>query len=222
MSEVVTSIGSSVSDLYNIFLSGMPAGSQKIINLLLIVLFVTIYAILIWNFYRWISKREILKLNVWIKSRTSSPGGSRFLGGVFYILENLVLLPIIIFLWYLFFTVFLVFLTENMPLSSILTISAIIITAIRMTAYYNEEVARELAKMLPLTLLAVALTQHGIFNFSEVIENLSQIPNYISEIWIYFIFIFVVEFVLTIFDLIFRYFSFSEDELVAEEKEEIN
>jgi hypothetical protein len=218
MSEVVGNLSTGIADLYNIFLSGMPSGTQKIINLLLVVILVVIYAILIWNFYRWISKREILKLSVWIKSRTSSPGGSKFLGGIFYLIENLVFLPVIIFLWFLFFTIFLIFLTQGMEVGTVLTLSAIIITAIRMSSYYKEEVARELAKMLPLTLLAVALTQHGTFNFSEIIRNISLIPNYISEIWIYFIFIFVVEFILTLFDLIFRYFRVSEDEIALEDE----
>jgi hypothetical protein len=219
MSEVVTNMSSSILDLYNLFLSGMPSGTQKIINLLLVVIVVVLYTILIWNFYRWISKREILKLNVWIKSRTSSPGGSRFLGGIFYILENMIILPVVIFLWFLFFTIFLIFLTEGMDVGTILALSAIIITAIRMTSYYKEEVARELSKMLPLTLLAVALTQHGSLDFSQIISNISLIPNHISEIWIYFILIFIVEFVLTIFDLVFRYFSVSDEELSTENEE---
>lgn len=219
MSEVVNNMSSGILDMYNLFLSGMPSGTQKIINLLLIVIVVVLYAILIWNFYRWISKREILKLNVWIKSRTSSPGGSRFLGGIFYILENMVLLPIVIFLWFLFFTIFLIFLTEGMDVGTILALSAIIITAIRMTSYYKEEVARELSKMLPLTLLAVALTQHGSLNFSQIISNISLIPNHISEIWIYFVLIFIVEFVLTIFDLVFRSFSVSDEEISTESEE---
>ncbi len=218
MSEVVGNLSTGIADLYNIFLSGMPSGTQKIINLLLVVILVVIYAILIWKFYRWISKREILKLSVWIKSRTSSPGGSKFLGGIFYLIENLVFLPVIIFLWFLFVTIFLIFLTQGMEVGTVLTLSAIIITAIRMSSYYKEEVARELAKMLPLTLLAVALTQYGTFNFSEIIRNISLIPNYISEIWIYFIFIFVVEFILTLFDLIFRYFRVSEDEIALEDE----
>jgi hypothetical protein len=218
MSEVVGNLSTGIADFYNIFLSGMPSGTQKIINLLLVVILVVIYAILIWKFYRWISKREILKLSVWIKSRTSSPGGSKFLGGIFYLIENLVFLPVIIFLWFLFVTIFLIFLTQGMEVGTVLTLSAIIITAIRMSSYYKEEVARELAKMLPLTLLAVALTQHGTFNFSEIIRNISLIPNYISEIWIYFIFIFVVEFILTLFDLIFRYFRVSEDEIALEDE----
>jgi hypothetical protein len=218
MSEVVGNLSTGIADFYNIFLSGMPSGTQKIINLLLVVILVVIYAILIWKFYRWISKREILKLSVWIKSRTSSPGGSKFLGGIFYLIENLVFLPVIIFLWFLFVTIFLIFLTQGMEVGTVLTLSAIIITAIRMSSYYKEEVARELAKMLPLTLLAVALTQYGTFNFSEIIKNISLIPNYISEIWIYFIFIFVVEFILTLFDLIFRYFRVSEDEIALEDE----
>jgi hypothetical protein len=218
MSEVVGNLSTGIADFYNIFLSGMPSGTQKIINLLLVVILVVIYAILIWKFYRWISKREILKLSVWIKSRTSSPGGSKFLGGIFYLIENLVFLPVIIFLWFLFVTIFLIFLTQGMEVGTVLTLSAIIITAIRMSSYYKEEVARELAKMLPLTLLAVALTQYGTFNFSEIIRNISLIPNYISEIWIYFIFIFVVEFILTLFDLIFRYFRVSEDEIALEDE----
>lgn len=222
MAEVLSSFGTTVVDAYNLFLSGMPLSIQKIINLSLIAIVLVFYAILIWNFYRWISKRQIFKLSIWIRSKSSSPGGLRFLGVIFYLLENVVLLPIIIFLWFGFFTIFLILMTENMPLGTILSLSAIIIAAIRMTAYYKEDLSRDLAKLLPLTFLGISLTQFGVFNFSEIINNIVSIPQYFGEMSTYFLFIFIVEFILTIFDLIFRYFNVSEEELKELLREEEN
>jgi len=211
MSEMFLSLGIGLVQIYTTLFSGLPVLAQRFINLFLIVLVIVFYSILIWNFYRWISKKEILKLNLKIYEQTESSFLKKSIAGFFYIIEKLIILPFVILLWYSLFTLFLIFLTENAQINSILLISAIIITSIRMAAYYKEDLSRDLAKLLPFTLLAVFLTQFSAFEFKTVLMNLSLISQFLSEVWIYFIFIFAIEIILTIFDVVFRVSGVEEE-----------
>ena len=86
-----------------------------------------------------------------------------------------------------------------------------------MTAYYKEDLARELAKLIPLTLLTVTISQ-GLFNFNKIIEQIQLIPTFFSDIWSYLIFIILIEFILRILDIIFVAFDlYNEEEVKTED-----
>lgn len=213
MSEIISNTSSVVLEIYSSFVHALPLWLQNFLNLFLLSLVVVIYGIFIWNFYRWIAKKDLLELNLRKYSRREHPGMEKFLAGILYFVEYLVILPIIVFIWFSLFTLFLMFLTENLELQTILIVSVTIITAIRMSSYYKEDLARDLAKMIPLTLLAVAITT-GNFNFSKVLLHFSSIPEFLTQIWIYLIFIIVIEFVLRLMDVIFIALHLYEEESV--------
>jgi hypothetical protein len=58
--------------------------------------------------------------------------------------------------------------------------------------------------MLPFTLLGVFITNFTSgFSFERILSQLSQIPNFFSHIFSYLAFIFLVEFVLRIIEILF-------------------
>jgi hypothetical protein len=219
MVEIFENFGSSLILTYKEFLEFLPFWAQNFINLFLISLIIVIYAIFIWKFYRWIAKKDLLELNLKKYSRSKHEFLAKFMGGLFYFLEYIIILPLVVFVWFCGFTIFLMLLTENIPLQTLLIISATIIVAIRMTAYYKEDLSRDLAKLLPFTLLSVAITQASTFSFERIISQLSELPSFFNHIAIYLLFIIVIEFILRTLEVIFIASGlYDEEELNNEEK----
>jgi len=205
MEEGVTElISGGISGFYRSFLDSLPFWAQNFVNLFLIVLVIVIYSILIWHFYRFIAKKNFFDINLRKYNRSEHPALSKTFAAMLYLVEYLVILPILVFLWFSVFTLFLVFLTIDLPLATILLISATVTAAIRITAYYSEDLSKDIAKLLPFTLLGVFITQFGNFNFSVVLSHISTLPAFFSQIGIYFLFILVVEFILRAIDVFFR------------------
>ena len=216
MVEVI-SLFLELSDIYSSFLSNMPIWTQNFLNLFLLVFLIFIYSIFIWKLYRFISRRDILHIDFNQFRKQSVPAIEKLLSGLFYFVKNIVIFPVLVFFWYAIFTFLLIFLTEGVDITKILLISAIIIASIRATAYYKEALARDLAKLLPFTLLGVYIIQSVAFDFGAVLNNISQIPSLIPKISIYYLFILALEIVLRFFEIIFISSGVEKEQEVLEE-----
>lgn len=212
MGDTLLEIGSQISNLYNEMFSGLPAWTQQFTNITLLIIVVTLYCLFVWKFYRFISKKDIIELNLNQYNKSSNPFVVKLLESVFYFLEFILLLPVFVFIWFGLFTIFLVFLTKGIDVSTLLLISTVIVVAIRATAYYKENLSRDLAKLLPFTLLAVSMTEKGFFNFQEILEKFTQLPLFFESILTYLIIIMVLEVILRFFHFIFSLFSLEDPE----------
>jgi len=204
-------------EVYAEFLSALPFWASNFINLFLIVLLIVIYSIFIWKFYRFIARKDLFKFNLKQYNTSAHPLFGKLFESIFFFLEYILVVPFIVFIWFGIFTLFLMFLTEGIALGTILIISATTITAIRMTAYYNEDLSKDLAKMLPFTLLGVAITKLSILNFDKILIQLTILPEFFSSILIYLAFIIIIEFILRILDL-FIGTETPKEEIKEEEK----
>lgn len=192
-----------ISRIYLEFFNTLPTWSQNFLNLFFISLILVLYSIIIWKFYRFIAKKNILELNLNQYNRSEHPFFSKTIKIGFYVLEYVIILPFLIFFWFSMFTIFLVMLTDSLELNSLLIVSATIIVAIRMTSYYKEDLAKDIAKLLPFTLLGVTITQYGMLNFGKIMGQLNQIPTFFEHITSYLLFIFIIEFILRIIEIFF-------------------
>ena len=203
-------------EFYQNFIGFFPDYVGTFLNLLILVLVIVLYSIFVWKFYRFISKKNILGLDLNKYNRTQSPIGTKLLAGLLYFLEYIIILPFVIFLGYAIFTLFLIVLSQAQDVSQILVISAVIIAAIRMTAYYKENLSQEIAKVLPFTLLAIAVLNPATFSQTEYIEKIlthfSTIPSFFGDIFYYLLFIIILEMILRFFDFIFSLFGLEEVE----------
>jgi hypothetical protein len=211
-------VSSQIIAVYDKIFSDLPVWVHNFINILLLVVLVTIFCIFIWNIYTIISRKNIFNLNLNQYNQASHPALEKFLGILFYFIEYIIIFPFFVFFWFLVFTFFLILLTKGLEVQTILMVSAIIIIAIRATAYYKEPLSRELAKLLPFTLLAVAMTEKGFFNFEEIFGRLTQLPSFFGSILQYLLIIVILEIVLRTFDFIFSLFDL-EDEMPEEDDE---
>ncbi len=204
-----------VVGIYDAFLGSMPASIQNFVNLFLIILVVVIYAVFIWKLYRFVAKKDIFELNLNRYNKLGHPLLAQVVAIALYLLEYVIIMPFLVFFWFGAFTLFLLILTNNLPLHTILTVSVIVIASVRMTAYiprYGEDLAKEIAKLLPLNLLAIAfLSQGATFKFGTMLANLSEIPSLFGTIFNYLVFIFILEIILRFFEFILRFFGLYDE-----------
>ena len=87
-----------------------------------------------------------------------------------------------------------------------------IIVAIRITAYYTEDLSKDVAKMLPFAILAIFLVDSSYFSIETVTDRINAIPDYINEILQFLILIIIVEWILRA-TLTIRYAIFPKKEV---------
>ena len=194
-------------------------------HILLILLFFTavivVYSVFVYYFYRFLASKNLLELNLNQYNQYQNPTLAKFFAGVFYIAEYLILLPIITFFWFAILAVLILVLSEGMKIEAILLISAALVAAVRITAYLSENLSKDLAKMLPFTLLAIAITKAGFFTVSSMVDRFSEIPSLFSNLPYYLLFIVGVELIMrgsTSLELLFK--PHSEEEPESEEDSE--
>ena len=212
MEEVFQEIGLKLTSLYNEFLSFLPSYMGDFFNFILLVMLVVLYSIIIWKFSRFIAHKNIIQLNLNQYNRSEHPSFEKMLAGLFYFLEYIIILPFLIFIWFAVFTLCLIFLTDKLETSTLLLVSATVIAAIRMTAYYKQKLSEDIAKLLPFNLLAVSLLYPGFFNVERVLNQFISIPGFFKSVFAYLFFIIILEIILRFFDFIFSLFGLEEDE----------
>ena len=214
----LTSFG--VMTSYNNFISLLPPIIQNFVSFFLLVLGIVVYSVLVWRFYKFISRKNPLGLDLKKYNKAESPFLTKLLTGGLYFLEYILILPFLIFIVFIVFTLLLMLLSQGANISQILIISATIIAAIRITAYYREALSQEIAKMLPLMFIAIVALNPNTFSQTQYIEGLfnlfNQIPDVIEKIGSYLLFIIFIEVILRLFDFIFSLFNLNEDENVKE------
>jgi hypothetical protein len=109
----------------------------------------------------------------------------------------------LILFWYTAFSLFFLLLADELTTGTVLLISTIVLCAIRIVSYYKEDFSREMAKLFPLTLLAATITRSSFVDLTKIISQISEIPSFFNQIFVYFILIFSLEIILRLFDLMF-------------------
>ena len=169
-------------------------------NLLLVLIFFTfvivLYSIFVFNFYRFLAKKNIIELNLNQYNQYSNPTAVKFFAIIFFIVEYIILLPVLTFFWFAILSVLTLVLAKGLEVKVVLLISAALVASVRATSYVSEDLAKDLAKMLPFTLLAIAITTAGFFDISALLSRISDVPALLSSIPYYLLFIVAVELVM--------------------------
>jgi hypothetical protein len=80
----------------------------------------------------------------------------------------------------------------------VLTISMGVVLAVRFCAYFSETAAVDLAKTMPLSMLAVTLVTNGFADLRDSLENLKAFDDDPTLLGLFFVIVVVVEFVLRV------------------------
>lgn len=204
---------------YKGFLSLLHPFFQSFFNFFFLALLIFVYATLIWKLHNFISKKNILNLDLNRYNTAEHPTVAKIVAGALYFLEYIIILPFLIFFWFSIFGISLTIFTE-LQVGTILVVSTVIVAAIRITSYSNESVAKEIAKLLPLNLLAISLLVPGFFEFERILNNINQIPGFLSQIFYYFGFMIILEVILRFFEFIFSMFGPENEEITKKKRPE--
>ena len=194
-------------DISLIFPNGlsMDAAQQLLWPVLVVVLGMTAYAVFVFKFYRFVAARDMFGLDL---SKNDAVRGAVFWDLIFliwYVVRYVILFPAFAFFWFAALTLILVFLSENRELSQILLIAMATVSAIRVTAYYNEDLSRDLAKILPFAVLSVFIIDTtSLFNVESSLETLGEINAHLDIIAYYLLFLVALEFGLRLIFVLFR------------------
>ncbi len=159
---------------------------------------VVVYSMFIFKFYRFLARKDVFKLDLKRYNKTSFAFLKKIISVIFYLIEYVLLFPIFVFFWFTIMVVLFSFLAKSQPVNNILLVSIAVVGAVRFTAYYHEDLSRDLAKMLPFALLGVFLIDISYFKFSESLTVIQQIPSQWHTMLYYLLFIILLEFVLRI------------------------
>ena len=184
-------------------LSGNISG---FISLFYLIIMIAIYAIVIYHFYRYIARRDCFK--------PSEREHSKAIG----FLKYTFLFPFVAILFFMGFSLIFIFLTDTENIAPILTTAFAIIIAIRITAYYTEDLSKDVAKMLPFAILGIFLVDPEYFTIEATVDKINLLPEYVNTIVQYIVLIILVEWILRI-ALTIRYAIFPKKEVASVEEE---
>ena len=205
-----------IQDLFQVF------GQQTIENIIPLIYYtfgIAVYGIIIFHFYRILAKRDIFGINL----AQYAPTKSGFIGRVFsvilYGIKYLILFPILTFIWFSILSILLLAMSRSQSLETLLLVAMAIVASARVTAYYNEDLSRDLSKMLPFAMLGVFIIERTLISPESIVANISEIPSLLPTILSYALFTVIIEFILRTYWEVFHLFSGKfEKEIKAEKK----
>ncbi|MBU3923905.1 MAG: hypothetical protein KJ592_03235 [Nanoarchaeota archaeon] len=191
-------------------------------NLVLTLAFFTtviiIYSVFVFYFYQFLAKKNIIEINLNQYNQYSNPTAAKFLAIIFYIIEYIILLPILTFFWFTVLAILILLLSKGIETETALLISAALVASVRATSYISEDLAKDLAKMIPFTMLAIAITTAGFFNINELLIRMTAIPSLFQNILYFLFFIVAVELIMRFADLTKTATQNNSEETATEEE----
>ncbi len=165
---------------------------------------VAIYAVLIFNLYRFMSRRNIFNVDFSKFEESKYPALRKTLHLISYVLKYLLIFPLFAFFWFGVLVVMVAFLSKTKEVEDLLLIAMAVLTAVRVTSYYTEDLSRDIAKMLPFALLGIFLIDLRYFDFSTSTELLNRVGDEWRSIFYYWVFVVILELVLRVTEPYFK------------------
>jgi len=181
-------------------IESLPERYKILFNLSLYTLTVFIYIVFVWKFSKFITKREIIELNMSKYNNSQHPFLEKILALFFYTLEYVIILPFLVLFWFVVFSFFIMLISESLDMMQILILSTIIIASIRLCVYLGSDISRDLSRIFPLTILAIFVANpKRILEADSVFTRISQIPSIVNNLLWFLVFLFSIEFLLRLF-----------------------
>ena len=165
---------------------------------------VAIYAILIFNLYRFMSRRDIFNLDFSRYEESGHPLLRKSIHLFLYVCKYLLIFPLFAFFWFGVLVVMVAFLSKTKEVEDLLLIAMAVLMSVRVTSYYTEDLSRDIAKMLPFALLGIFLIDLRYFDFNTSTDLLNRVGTEWKSIFYYWVFIVLLEFVLRVTEPYFK------------------
>ena len=144
---------------------------------LLAIIAIAVYSGFVFMFYRILAKKDLLTLD--LSKYADDFGGKvkKYLRSVLFVIQYIVVVPILIAFWTLVLAVILTLLSDSSDHTRNALIATSVVGAVRILAYWTEDLSRDVAKMLPFAVLGVYLVSSTSVQWSEFRELLESLPE---------------------------------------------
>ena len=175
-----------------------------------------IYGFFIWNFYRFIARREMIPLGL-DKYQTD---GKKITSIIAYVVKYAVVFPLVVLVWFVVYSTFLFFMAPDIPVGHVFLIVISLVVAVRISAYYKEDLAKDFAKLIPFALLGIFITSNVFFTPNDIVDRAYGFLPFLGKILGFVIYAIIVETMLRILFLIKRKIMPSVEEILEEKIED--
>ena len=144
---------------------------------LMAIIAIAVYSGFVFMFYRILAKKDLLTLD--LSKYADDFGGKvkKYLRSVLFVIQYIVVVPILIAFWTLVLAVILTLLSDSSDHTRNALIATSVVGAVRILAYWTEDLSRDVAKMLPFAVLGVYLVSSTSVQWSEFRELLESLPE---------------------------------------------
>ena len=160
------------------------------------------YGVFVWHFYRLIARREIVSMTL----EKYHTGGRRLTSLIVYFAKYVLIFPLVVTAWFFAYSLFMFFLAPDIDQDFVFLIVISLVVAIRIAAYYKEDLSKDLAKMIPFSLLGIFLVNTTLFTVDQFFDRLDDFIPFVGKIAAFVLFAIGIEAVLRILFLIKRKF----------------
>ena len=144
---------------------------------LMAIIAIAVYSGFVFMFYRILAKKDLLTLD--LSKYADDFGGKvkKYLRSVLFVVQYIVVVPILIAFWTLVLAVILTLLSDSSDHTRNALIATSVVGAVRILAYWTEDLSRDVAKMLPFAVLGVYLVSSTSVQWSAFQELLESLPE---------------------------------------------
>ena len=168
---------------------------KQFLNLFMSTLVLFFASLLAWYiYYKQLARRDLFEIPK-LKLKTKF---ANVLDRIIYFLKYLFIFPIYSFIWFLVFSLLLFVLSKSRSIEDVLFLGIIVVTATRMGAYVSEKLAEDMAKLLPLTLIAIFLMDPKVITLETIASSFPILLQQIPKVAKYLLFIVIIEWLLRI------------------------
>ena len=159
-----------------------------------------VYGIFIWNFYRFLARREMIPLPL-TKYQTDGKKITSIFG---YVIKYVFIFPLVVLVWFVVYSTFLFFMAPDLPRDIVFLVVISLVVTVRISAYYKEDLAKDFAKLIPFALLGIFLTSNIFFTTEQLLDRLDDFIPFIGKIIGFVVYAILVEATLRILFLVKR------------------
>ena len=155
-----------------------------------------VYAVFVFTFYRFVAARDMFALDLSRYEQARYKWLRSVLHVVMYVLKYILLFPFFAFFWFAVITAILAFLAKDQSFSQVLLMGLATVGTIRVAAYVNQDLSRDLAKMLPFAVLGIFLVNTSFFQIDDSLALLDETLDHTDNILYYLVYLIALEFAL--------------------------
>ena len=182
-----------VDFIVGIYSSVVDVLGADLTNFFIMALGIAVYGIILGTFYKNFSREKFFIL----ESNRGDSSIDDAIHVIAFILKYTLAFPIITFVWFMFLSLFLIFLGSQ-GAADVMFVAIAVVAATRMSAYWDEGIAEDLAKMLPLGLLAYFISNPAFLDAAVFEQKILEISQVLPLSFQYLFYIIVLEWVLRI------------------------